>query len=108
MNRNCGCHQFTPVLTRREMLRVSAAGFGYLALASLLGATAAEASGSNVNPLAPKPSRFPARARRVIFLFMSGGPSQMELFDYKPGLEKRRGEERHVDQGCCQCDDCEA
>jgi len=42
-------------------------------------------------PLAVKPTHFPARAKRIIFLFMSGGPSQMDLFDYKPELEKRSG-----------------
>jgi hypothetical protein len=44
------------------------------------------------SPLAVKPSHFPARAKRIIFLFMSGGPSQMDLFDYKPQLVKRRGQ----------------
>ncbi len=73
------------------MLRLSAAGFGYLALASLLGETRSEASDSNVNPLAAKPSVFPARAKRVIFLFMHGGPSQVDTFDYKPRLERDHG-----------------
>ena len=44
------------------------------------------------NPLAPKPPHFAARAKRVIFLFMSGGPSQMDLFDHKPELEKGNGQ----------------
>jgi hypothetical protein len=44
------------------------------------------------SPLAVKPSHFPARAKRIIFLFMSGGPSQMDLFDYKPQLVKRTGQ----------------
>jgi hypothetical protein len=97
--RNVGCHQFTPVFTRREMLRVSAAGFGYLALASLLGEERALASDASTlsrlhastDPLAPKPPMLPPRARRVIFLFMHGGPSQVDTFDYKPLLERDHG-----------------
>ena len=80
------CNQFTPVLTRREMLRVSSAGFGSLALASLLHEEA-RAEG----PLAMKQPHFPARAKRVIFLFMHGGPSQVDTFDYKPLLERDHG-----------------
>src|SRR5437773_4791517 len=73
------------------MLRVSAAGFGYLALASLLGETSVEAADSIINPLAAKPPRFPARARRVVFLFMHGGPSHVDTFDYKPLLQRDHG-----------------
>ncbi|MFP6672418.1 MAG: DUF1501 domain-containing protein, partial [Pirellulaceae bacterium] len=80
------CNQFTPVLTRREMLRVSSAGFGSLALASLLDEEA-RAEG----PLSVKQTHFPARAKRVIFLFMHGGPSQVDTFDYKPLLERDHG-----------------
>ena len=80
------CYQFTPVLTRRDMLRVSSAGFGSLALASLL-ADEAQAAG----PLSPRKPHFPARAKRVIFLFMHGGPSQVDTFDYKPLLERDHG-----------------
>ena len=83
---NTSCHQFTPVLTRRDMLRVSSAGFGSLALASLL-ADEAQAAG----PLSPRTPHFPARAKRVIFLFMHGGPSQVDTFDYKPLLERDHG-----------------
>lgn len=87
----CGCRQFTPVFTRREMLRVSASGFGYLALASLLGEERIFANDARANPLAPHSPLFPARARRVIFLFMHGGPSQVDTFDYKPLLERDHG-----------------
>ena len=83
---NTGCNQFTPVLTRREMLRTCGAGFGSLALASLLGEEAAA-----VDPLAARQPHFPARAKRVIFLFMHGGPSQVDTFDYKPLLERDHG-----------------
>src|SRR5437879_13269311 len=51
----------------------------------------ADGSRSPVNPLAPKPPHFAAKAKRVIFLFMVGGPSQIDLFDPKPGLEKWAG-----------------
>ncbi|MCA9110063.1 MAG: DUF1501 domain-containing protein, partial [Planctomycetaceae bacterium] len=80
------CNRFTPVLTRREMLRVSSAGFGSLALAGLC-QNEVHAAG----PLTPRQPPFPARAKRVIFLFMHGGPSQMDTFDYKPQLTKDHG-----------------
>jgi hypothetical protein len=65
-------------LSRRELLRVSSAGFGDLALAGLLGEEALAATTGTSNPLAVKPSHFQARAKRVIFLFMHGGPSQVD------------------------------
>ena len=80
------CNQFTPVLTRREMLRMSGAGFGSLALASLL-----DQEARAENPLSVKQPHFRARAKRVIFLFMHGGPSQVDTFDYKPLLERDHG-----------------
>lgn len=87
-------HQMlTPRFTRRQSLQATSCGFGSLALTALLQqegiANAAEKQTSM--PLAPKSAHFPARARRIIFLFMSGGPSQMDLFDYKPELVKRAG-----------------
>lgn len=75
--------------SRRGMLRDSAVGFGALALASLLGDERAAADGAA--PLAPKAPHFPARAKRVIFLFMSGGPSQVDTFDPKPLLTRDDG-----------------
>ncbi len=86
---------------RREFLSQSACGFGMLALADLLGAESAQGETPAVGrgsqrvgsgDLAPKPPHFPARAKRVIFLFMHGGPSQVDTFDYKPELQKRDGE----------------
>jgi len=76
--------------TRREMLRRSALGFGGVALAALLGETASGRE-TNSDPLIPKSPHFEARARRVIFLFMHGGPSQVDTFDYKPLLERDDG-----------------
>lgn len=75
-------------IDRRAMLRHSAVGFGSLALASLLHD---ESSAAIDNPLAPKAPHFPARARRVIFLFMKGGPSHLDTFDYKPLLARDDG-----------------
>ncbi len=80
------CNRFSPVFSRREMLRSSSIGFGSLALASLLNGEAKAA-----NPLATRASQFPARAKRIIFLFMHGGPSQVDTFDYKPLLERDHG-----------------
>src|SRR5678815_2503483 len=84
------CCQFTPVFTRREMLRLSSAGFGGLALAAILGERIGAAPQQS-KPLAPKAPHFPARAKRIIFLFMHGGPSQVDTFDYKPLLERDNG-----------------
>src|SRR5437870_927607 len=80
-------------LSRRELLRVSSAGFGSLALAGLLGeeARAAGVDPSTADPLAPRQPHFPAKAKRVIFLFMHGGPSQVDTFDYKPLLKRDHG-----------------
>jgi hypothetical protein len=82
-----------PHLTRREALRRSAGGFGALALAALLGdeARAAAAAARARDPLAPRPPHFAPRARRVIFLFMHGGPSQVDTFDHKPLLKRDHG-----------------
>jgi hypothetical protein len=84
------CHQFIHTPNRREMLRVSACGFGQLALAALAG-NRALASTSALGPLAEKPPHFAARAKRVIFLFMWGGPSHVDLFDPKPRLNAEAG-----------------
>src|SRR5215470_3181446 len=72
---------------RREMLRRAGAGFGSLALAALL----ADETPAAANPLAPRKPHFEARAKRVIFLFMPGGPSQVDTFDPKPELTKQSG-----------------
>ncbi len=80
--------------SRREALRATACGFGSLALTSLLARESRGAVTNNIaNPLAPKRSHFPARAKRVIFLFMRGGPSQVDSFDWKPELTKRHEED---------------
>ena len=71
--------------TRRDVLSTLACGFGMLAFKGLFCDSAT--AGEEINPLAPKPVHFPARAKRVIFLFMRGGPSHMDTFDYKPKLQ---------------------
>jgi hypothetical protein len=80
--------------TRREALRKMGAGMGSIGLASLLGQQSALAA--STNPLAPKQPHFPARAKRVIQLFMPGGPSQVDTFDYKPMLAKHAGERPEI------------
>ena len=71
------------------MLRRCAMGFGGVAMQALLQDEAAATGISD--PLAPKMPHFPAKARNVIFLYMDGGPSQVDTFDYKPLLEKYHG-----------------
>ena len=87
-------HRF---LTRRSFLRRAGMGFGLLGLAGVLRQDgglipSADAAGF-ANPLLPKPPHFPARAKRVIHLFMNGGPSHVDTFDPKPELEKWAGKE---------------
>src|SRR5438067_7550651 len=80
--------------TRREFLWEAGAGFTGLALTGLLAqngffasqARAADAKTPFLNPLAPKKPQLPAKAKSVIFLFMYGGPSHVDTFDYKPKL----------------------
>ena len=74
---------FAP-LSRRRMISGLGGGFGMFGLRSMFGATAE-------NPLAPKQPHFPAKAKRVIHLFMNGGPSQVDTFDPKPLLTKYHG-----------------
>jgi hypothetical protein len=77
--------------SRRNFLRHAGAGFGMVALTSLLGEQGLLAAEPN-NPLLSKKPHFAAKAKNVIFLFMSGGPSHMDLFDYKPDLIKLAGQ----------------
>src|SRR6266566_7828469 len=84
----------TPI-TRREMLCRCGTGMGALALTSLMGQagllTPQVQAAEGTNPLTPKYPHFPARAKRVIHLFMNGGPSQVDTFDPKPALAKHAG-----------------
>src|SRR5688572_18684370 len=72
---------------RRTLLKRAACGFGYLAFAGLCAESRAAAA-----PLAPKAPHHSPRAKRVIFLFMHGGPSQTDTFDYKPRLNRESGQ----------------
>ncbi len=80
--------------SRRDFLERAGLGFGGLALATLLAEEEARAESPKIDPLhpvAPRPSHFGAKADSVIFLFMEGGPSHIDLFDPKPELEKYAG-----------------
>ena len=85
--------------TRRDFLRRAGNGFGSLALTSLLAQqgllrdNAASAAVPVGNPMAPKPTHFASKVKSVIWLFMNGGPSQVDTWDYKPELAKRDGQE---------------
>ena len=76
-----------PLPARRSFLKDAGLGFGSLALASMLNQDA------NANPLAQKQPQFAPRAKSVIWLFMTGGPSQVDTWDYKPELQKRDGQD---------------
>src|SRR5258707_215161 len=86
------CNQFNPVLTRRDLLRLSGSGFGLLALADLVRPSASATEPARpADRLSPKVPHFTPKAKRVIFLFMHGGPSQVDTFDYKPLLQRDDG-----------------
>src|SRR5687767_1878493 len=77
------------ILSRRDILRRATLGFGSLALADLLSRTTASAAA--VSALSPRATHFPARAKRVIYLFLDGGLSQVDSYDYKPLLQRDDG-----------------
>jgi len=86
--------QTLQAITRRHLFSQCTMGIGSIALASLLAdgkLTANDGSKSSSNPLAPRPPHFAPKAKNVIFLFMAGGPSQLETFDYKPRLNELSG-----------------
>lgn len=76
------------LISRRKMLSRSGSGMAALGLAALCQGEASSAQ----SPLLPKPSHFPAKAKRVIHLFMNGGPSHVDTFDYKPSLQEWAGQ----------------
>ncbi len=88
-----------PVVTRRQLLSRLGSGFGTLSLAGLLADEGmlcanetADQTGMVVSPLAPRPQHFPAKAKHIIQLFMPGGPSQVDTFDYKPQIAQFAGQ----------------
>lgn len=90
-------HEFKTLVTRRHFFKECGVGLGSIALASLLSGQTTANPKSNIQhpklngPLAPKQPHFAPKAKRVIYLFNSGGPSQLDMFDYKPSLEKYNG-----------------
>ncbi len=86
------CGRFESFTTRRDFLKKAGAGFGMLALADLLGKNNLLAEEPDaLNPMAPRVAHFPAKAKSVIWLFMEGAPSAVDLFDPKPELTRRDG-----------------
>jgi len=83
--------EYARMITRRWFFRQCGVGLGSIALASLTGPGVAASAPKAANPLAPRQPPLKARARRVIYLFMGGAPSQLDLFDYKPALGKYDG-----------------
>src|SRR6266403_5043944 len=92
---NCQSHlyyaQNRKLITRRWFFEQCGVGLGAIALGQLFGQNGWAAQAASTNPLAPKSPHFPPKAKRVIFLFMAGAPSHLELFDYKPELAKWDG-----------------
>jgi hypothetical protein len=86
------CHHVNFGLTRRDFFGRFALGLGGIALSQLLPRTVAAVTSSPARPALPQP-HFAPRAKRIIYLFMAGGPSQLDLFDYKPLLNRRNGED---------------
>jgi hypothetical protein len=86
-------------ISRRELLQRAAGGFGAIALSALLAESAAVEAAVNpsADPLAPRPPHFPPLAKRVIFLFMTGGVSHVDTFDHKPNLLADAGKTITVD-----------
>ena len=88
------CNNYSSLFSRRDFLSRTAMGLGAAALGSLMNPLSALAGDDNqrIKGILAQP-HFPPRAKRIIYLFQSGGPSQLDLFDYKPLLNKMQGEE---------------
>jgi len=86
-------NEYARLVSRRWFFRQCGVGLGSIALGSMLGGAEAlgATSSKTTNPLAPRPPHFKPKAKRVIYLFMAGAPSQLDLFDYKPALAKYNG-----------------
>src|SRR5258707_14287273 len=105
MNHHCG--RYEKFTNRRDFLKKAGAGFGLLALADLLqgdGLLAADLEPSLNpqlsplnSPMAPRQPHYPAKAQSIIWLFMEGAPSSVDLFDPKPELTKRDGQRIDID-----------
>src|SRR5690242_3830340 len=92
---NCQSHLYRGLdgkfITRRWFFQQCGVGLGAIALGSLFRESGWASPIALANPLAPKQPHFPAKAKRVIYLFMAGAPSHLDLFDYKPELAKWNG-----------------
>jgi hypothetical protein len=101
MNANHHCGRFQSFTNRRDFLKKAGAGCGLLALADLLngeGLLAAEPDSPSVlDPMMPRKPHYAAKAKSIIWLFMEGGPSAVDLFDPKPELTKRHGQRIDID-----------
>ena len=92
------CGRFQSITTRRDFLKKAGAGFGMLALADLMGkSNLLAAEPDPLNPMAPRVAHFPAKAKSIIWLFMEGAPSAVDMFDPKPELTKRDGQRIEID-----------
>src|SRR5688572_30414284 len=87
------CRHFIKATTRRDMLRATACGFGQLVLGALASQRTSAQSKQSVGSNPPPTPHFSPRARRIIFLFMWGGPSHVDLFDPKPRLNTEDGKQ---------------
>ena len=98
---NCQSHFYRhlnpKIANRRWFLQQCQVGLGAMALSQLGGNPARSESTSSLNPLAPRTPHFPGKVKRVIYLFMAGAPSQLEMFDQKPELAKRDGQKPPAD-----------
>src|SRR5262245_25634589 len=99
MSQHCG--RFEKLTNRRDFLKKAGACFGLLGLADLLhgeGLLKSEAESlRSVDPMAPRQPQYPAKAKSIIWLFMEGAPSSVDLFDPKPELTKRDGQRIAID-----------
>src|SRR6187397_2432776 len=98
IERHQGCGRYASPATRRDFLARAGAGLGLYALADLLGTPASASEDFPPgNPLAPRPPHFAPRATSVIWLFMEGAPSAVDLFDPKPELDRNHGKRVAID-----------
>ena len=86
------CGRIQEVSSRRSLLQKAGGGIGMLALNSLLNQNGFGSGSTQLNPLAEKKSHHEAKAKNVIWLFINGGPSHVDTWDYKPGLVKADGQ----------------
>src|SRR3954469_18490227 len=84
-------------LSRRQLLHRCGMGMGALALSSIMAQAGLASPLAPINPLTPKPSQFPGKAKRIIHLFMNGGPSYVDTFHPKPSLDKYAGKPLPMD-----------